>query len=437
MPGPETQYAGIPLPGPDFYGLISGWGADMCDLDAAVAGVGIKSIFQPIVLLEDQTTVGYEALTRWPSLDIFDPNDVFVRAGTTGAVGQLNDLCIDTAINAALTAGVGAGPVTLVNCEPGCILPRRSENVTLARAFEQLQLVFELTEREILANPAALERQVSRLRDDGFGIALDDVGSVPGSLAALDIVAPDLVKLNLSVVQSPLLNDDHARTLAAVLAYHERTNATILAEGIETDAHLEQALALGATVGQGFRFGAPGPKQRYQPRPWSMPTTTPPVDDERGSLFSLAEAHAPVHTARKPTLIALSRNIEAQAVRTDDAPLVLAALQHARHYTPATRAQYRELAACCPSVTIFGQQLPAGLDPGIRGVALPASDPLCAEWIVLTLGPLSTTALVAREHDPHCTEPDRRFDFAITHDRALVTALARSLLRRIPTFAAG
>jgi EAL domain-containing protein (putative c-di-GMP-specific phosphodiesterase class I) len=129
----------------------------MCDLDAAVAGVGIKSIFRPIVLLEDQTTVGYEALTRWPSLDIFDPNDVFVRAGATGAVGQLHDLCIDTAINAALTAGVGVGPVTLVNCEPGCILPRRSENVTLARGFEQLQLVFELTEREILANSRRTE----------------------------------------------------------------------------------------------------------------------------------------------------------------------------------------------------------------------------------------------------------------------------------------
>jgi EAL domain-containing protein (putative c-di-GMP-specific phosphodiesterase class I) len=409
----------------------------MRGFDEAVAGVGIKSIFQPIVLLEDQTTVGYEALTRWPSLDIFDPNAVFAYASATGAVDQLNNLCIDTAINAALTSGVGAGPVTLVNCEPARILPRRSDNQTLARGFDQLQLVFELTERDILANPGLLERQVSRLRADGFGIALDDVGSVPGSLAALDIVAPDMVKLNIGVVQSPLLNDDHARTLAAVLAYHERTNATILAEGIETDAHLEQALALGATVGQGFRFGVPGIKNRYRPRRWTMPTTTTPVDDESGSLFALAAAHAPVHTAPKSTLIALSRNIEAQAVRSDDAPLVLTALEHARHYTAATRAQYRELAACCPAVVIFGQHLSAELDSGIRGVALPPADPLCAEWIVLTLGPLSTTALVAREHEPHPTAPDRRFDFAITYDRVLVTALARSLLRRIPTFASG
>ncbi|PRC61830.1 diguanylate phosphodiesterase, partial [Mycobacterium sp. ITM-2017-0098] len=49
-----------------------------------------------------------------------------------------------------------------------------------------------------------------------------------------------------------------ARTIAAVMAHHERTGALILAEGIETDEHLEQALAYGATMGQGYRFGRPG-----------------------------------------------------------------------------------------------------------------------------------------------------------------------------------
>ena len=42
--------------------------------------------------------------------------------------------------------------------------------------------------------------------------------------------------------------------MAAVLAHAEATGATILAEGIETAAHLEQAQALGATLGQGWYF---------------------------------------------------------------------------------------------------------------------------------------------------------------------------------------
>jgi EAL domain-containing protein (putative c-di-GMP-specific phosphodiesterase class I) len=406
------------------------------DLDSAVAGVGIKSMFQPIVLLEDKSTVGYEALARWPALNIAEPDAVFARASATGAVERLNELCVDTAIKAALAAGVGTGPVTLVNCEPGRILPRRSENPTLARGSKELQLVFELTERDLLSDPGALERQVESLRADGFGIALDDVGSVPGSLAALDIVAPDLVKLNISVVQSPTLNDEHARAIAAVLAYHERTNAVILAEGIESEAHLEQALAVGATVGQGFRFGHADAASRYQPRAWTLPSAPPPQGDEFGSLFALAKLRGPVHTARKPTLIALSRNIEEQAVRTGDAPLVLTAIQDARHYTAATAARYGALAASCPAVVVFGDHVPTGLGRGIRGVSLSAADPLRAEWVVVALGPLTATALVAREQEPRSSAPDRRFDFAVTHDRDLVTILARSLLRRMPSFAA-
>jgi hypothetical protein len=78
--------------------------------------------------------------------------------------------------------------------------------------------------------------------------------------------------------------------------------------------------------------------------------------------------------------------------------------------------------------------VPAKLEPGIRGVSLHLDDPLCAEWVVLTLGPLTATALIGREHEPGSTAPDRRFDFALTHDRSVVTAVARTLLDRMPTF---
>ena len=191
-------------------------------------------------------------------------------------------------------------------------------------------------------------------------------------------------------------------------------------------------MAVGATIGQGFRFGAPGAAEQHRPRPWSLPAAAARTLDGRTSPFALARAHGPVHTARKPTLIALSRNIETQAVQTGDAPLVLAAIQHARHYTTATRARYLELAESSPVVAIFGEHLPDDLEPGVRGVALQPDDPLCAEWVVLALGPLTATALIGREAEPGSTAPDRRFDFAITHDRSIVTAVARSLLDRMP-----
>ena len=78
------------------------------------------------------------------------------------------------------------------------------------------------------------------------------------SLAFLPLLAPDVVKLDLRLVQErpgPAI----AEIMNAVNADAERTGAVVLAEGIETEEHLVMARALGATLGQGWLFGRPGP----------------------------------------------------------------------------------------------------------------------------------------------------------------------------------
>ena len=58
----------------------------------------------------------------------------------------------------------------------------------------------------------------------------------------LDIVDPDIVKLDMTMIQSSA-ERDRANALTGVLAHQERTGALIIAEGVETDEDLEQALA--------------------------------------------------------------------------------------------------------------------------------------------------------------------------------------------------
>jgi DICT domain-containing protein len=151
------------------------------------------------------------------------------------------------------------------------------------------------------------------------------------------------------------------------------------------------------------------------------------------SPFTLIEGHHRVRTARKETVIAFSRHIEDQAIRATDPPIVLTALQRAEFLTPGTLQRYVELASRAPMVAIFGLQVPPGLDAGVRGVPLATDDPLCAEWTVVALGPQTAAALIAREADNAAgiDDTERRFDFVITFDRALVTAAAQNLLSRI------
>ncbi|MFP5078688.1 EAL domain-containing protein, partial [Rhizobium sp. YIM 134829] len=226
------------------------------DLDRAVAGDGLRAVFQPIVSLPEGRVVGYEALARWPHLTGIPREDVFTYAVDTGRAPGLERHCIEAAIVGAQTAGLAPGTALFINCEATAPFLSRSDSRILAQGAEQFRLVFEVTERSLLAHPPDLLQKVVALREEGFAIALDDVGADMNALTLLDVLAPDVIKLDMTLVQSQP-HYQQARTWAAVLAHHERAGAHVLAEGIETAEHLHRALALGASLGQGFRFGRP------------------------------------------------------------------------------------------------------------------------------------------------------------------------------------
>ena len=96
----------------------------------------------------------------------------------------------------------------------------------LARSGDELRVFMEITERSLLAHPHVLMSQVRAARNRGWQIALDDVGANPDSLAMLDLLTPDVVKLDLNLIrQTPL--SEQARTLAAVMVYAERTGIAV------------------------------------------------------------------------------------------------------------------------------------------------------------------------------------------------------------------
>ena len=403
-------------------------------IDEAVMGRGLVPAFQPIVSLDGGSTVGFEALARWTHLDGIGPVEVFAHAATMGEREGLDHRCVSASIGAALDAGVPRDALVSVNLEPDTVYPGAIDGELLARARDELTLVFELTERSLLTHPQTLLSTVSALRSDGFMIALDDVGAHPDSLALLDVLAPDVIKLDMGLVQQQP-KARQAQTISAVTAHHERTATPILAEGIEDDDHLEHALALGASLGQGYLYGRPGPIDAI---PKLLDGWKPPAARAQRSEVSVPfdfaeESSITRRVGRKQILTALSAHIESQALNTADPPMLLTALQHNHYVTPELCDRYAELAEKCPLVAVFGEGLPTSLGDGVRGVPLSPRDPLCAEWTVVALGPQLAVALIARERpDDHPTsELDRRFEFVFTHDRGLVIDAAHSLLERM------
>lgn len=408
------------------------------ELDAAAAGDGLEVVFQPIVSLPDGARLGFEALARWDHLGDGDAGDVFAHAARTGRAGALERKCIEAAVVGALDAGLPMGSAVFINCEATTPYLSRADSPIVAHGAERFQIVFEVTERSLLAHPPDLLRKVVAMRMDGFAFALDDVGADLNSLALLDVLAPDVIKLDLALVQSQP-HYRQARTWAAVLAHHEHAGALVLAEGIETAEHLHRALALGATLGQGFRFGRPSPLSSGASTgvlPPAIRTQSPCVDP--GSPFAAVGGNPVLRRQRRDTVLALSLSLEQQALEAPDPPMVLAALQDARFFTGETRTRYRRLATHSPLVAVFGRDVADDLGCGIRGVPLARGDSLESQWIVLALGANIAAALVSYEvtdpdPGPASTCTDRCFDVALTNDRALVTKVARQLLTRMLT----
>jgi EAL domain-containing protein (putative c-di-GMP-specific phosphodiesterase class I)/DICT domain-containing protein len=415
------------------------------DLDRAVGGVGLRAVFQPIVSLPEGRVVGYEALARWPYLTGVPREDVFTYAVRVGRAALLERHCIEAAIAGAQTAGLAAGSTLFINCEATAPFVSRSDSRVLAQGAERFRIVFEVTERSLLAHPPDLLRKVVALREEGFAIALDDVGADMNALALLDVLAPDVIKLDMSLVQSRP-HYEQARTWAAVLAHHERAGARVLAEGIETVEHLDRALALGATLGQGYRFGHPGPLSGDA----TAETPSPPIRTQRpcvdfGSPFDAVASHqfssdgsipVAIHRHGRATVAALSRYLEQQALEASDPPMVLTALQEARFFSGETRARYERLAGRSPLVAIFGRDVADHLGSGIHGVRFDRDDSLQRQWIVLALGANIATALVSHEvpaHEGACGDGERSFDVTSINDRTMVTGVARQLLSRMLT----
>jgi EAL domain-containing protein (putative c-di-GMP-specific phosphodiesterase class I) len=393
---------------------------------------GVRALYQPIVDLDSGAAVAYEALARGPQgSPLESPAALFGAAHRLGLVGELDRACRTAAVDGALAADLAASQALFVNVEPGAVL---ADDALLsheeALLSGRLRVVVELTERALTDRPAEVLAAVAWLRERGCGIALDDVGVDRRSLALMPFLAPDVIKLDMSLIQARGTSQEGARVLNAVAAEAERSGALLLAEGIETEAHLARAHAVGATLGQGWLFGRPGPLpapgaavDRLQLRAHQpLPTGTP---------YELIADQRRVRRGDKRLLLALSRQLEAEASVLGGEAVVLATFQDGAFFTPRSRDRYVSLARTAALVGALGFGMDSRPAPGVRGAGLLEDEALRGEWDVAVVSPHFAGAFVARDLGDEGDDGDRRFEFFLTYERELVVCAARALMARI------
>jgi EAL domain-containing protein (putative c-di-GMP-specific phosphodiesterase class I) len=395
---------------------------------------GIRSAYQPLVDLYSGETVGYEALARGPRGSRLErPDLLFEAARVAGLEREVEWECQRAALQGGIDAGLASGQALFVNVEPRLLRAERPERIAelLDEALEHFSVFAEFTERSLTDRPAEVLAAVQRLRERGVGIALDDVGADPRSLALMPFLAPEVIKLDLRLVQ-----DNPSRQVAeivhAVSAEAERTGALVLAEGIETEQHRQTALALGARYGQGWLFGRPGDLHPTGPASESAILRPPRAQQTaHASPFEAVAAHRQVRRGTKRLLLSLSLQIEAQAASLGSSAVILSTFQESEFFTDRTAARYSRLSQHAALAGALGVGLSEQPAPGVRGVAIEHVDPLRGEWDVTVIAPHFAMAFVARELGDAGADMERRFDFATTYDRDLAIAAARALMSRV------
>ncbi|WP_338073635.1 EAL domain-containing protein [Kineococcus siccus] len=402
-------------------------------VEQVLADAAVVSVFQPIVDLDTGAVVAYEALARGPQGPLATPDRLFAAARAEGLLAELDQACRAAAFRGAVEHGLLEPLTVFVNVEPEVLdtAPLDDLLALVDGAPRELRIVLEITERALATRPAELLRTVERVRALGWGVALDDVGADAASLAFMPLLRPDVVKLDLRLVQdrpSPVI----AEIMNAVNDYAERTGALVLAEGIETPQHLTIARALGASLGQGWLFGRPaaGPATQYPVGRLRLPA--PPLAREAApSPFACLPAGVELRRSPKRLLVELSKQLERQAMRLGETCVVASTFQEARHFTPATARRYRDLVARTGFVCALGEDLPVEPVAGVRGAALSPDDPIRGEWDVVVVSPHFSAALLARDLGDDGPDMDRTYEYALTYRRDTVVAAANSLLSRV------
>lgn len=223
----------------------------------------VRIHYQPIWNLLENSVLGWEGLARGPeNSELEFPSALFETAERAGYLLDVERLCRNTAIR---NARLGPEQYLFLNISPNILSDpsfRQGEtrNVLSEMGLSPEQIVFEITEHHAIRDYQAFLTLVAHYKEQGYGIAMDDVGAGYSGLVTLMQVKPDFVKIDMSLIQG--IDNDRTRQdiVRAIDAISQGFTGRVIAEGIETARELEMVKSLGVKYGQGFLLGRPNPE---------------------------------------------------------------------------------------------------------------------------------------------------------------------------------
>jgi diguanylate cyclase (GGDEF)-like protein/PAS domain S-box-containing protein len=223
--------------------------------------------YQPIVQVESGQIVGFEALLRWqhPEQGLLAPDKFIEIAESTGLIVPIGHWVLGSACQQIRSwqAKFPSHPPLSISVNVSAKQFAHTSLVSDARGIIRTTgidpglLQLEVTESMAMADPDLTDRVLAQLKELGIQIGIDDFGTGHSSLSRLRRFPVDVIKIDRSFVHN--MQDDHVNRdiVHLILTLAQNLNLKVIAEGIESTAHVIQLKQLNCKLGQGYFFSHP------------------------------------------------------------------------------------------------------------------------------------------------------------------------------------
>jgi diguanylate cyclase len=238
----------------------------VAELRAAIEQDQLLVHYQPQVDLETGLVVGGEALCRWqhPSRGLLGPGEFVSVVEQSGLVRPFTMCVLDQAARQCVLWQEEGRPISVaVNLSARSLLDRQlPDDVAAVLARHGLpadRLVLEITETTATSELEVVEDVLSRLRQLGVEISVDDFGTGFSSLAFLQRTAVHELKVDRTFVSGMLTSENDLALVRATVQLARALGARSVAEGVEDGAQAAALREMGCDVAQGYWLSRPIP----------------------------------------------------------------------------------------------------------------------------------------------------------------------------------
>ncbi len=236
----------------------------VADLRSTLDEEAVFIEYHPIIVTETERVFGYEALARGVRRELRSPEVLFEVAEEANLIWELSRLLRRRAVEGIINE-LRDGELLFLNVDPHDFDDPSFRDLEPGDLGieDPSRVVLEITERTAIKDYPRFQKYLARFREMGFRFAVDDAGSGYAGLGSIANLAPDFIKLDISLISNIDSNFLKQHLVETMVKFADEHGAMVVAEGVERREEFETVRELGVHLTQGFLFHRP----RYSGHP--------------------------------------------------------------------------------------------------------------------------------------------------------------------------